>query len=58
MGKIILTFFVFYTFFHLGIRAVAALTDSEKLSLKKTVAFSILCSVLTLTTLTTIVVLF
>ena len=58
MTKIILTFFIFYTVFHVGIHAFKSLTDSEKWSLTKTVAYSIMCSVLTVATLTTIVILF
>lgn len=58
MIKIILTFFVFYTVFHVGIQTIRSLTDSEKWSLTKTVAYSMLCSALTIATLTTIVILF
>ena len=58
MAKVILSFFVFYFIFHIGIHAFRSLTDSEKWSLTKTVFYSILCSVLTIATLTTIVILF
>lgn len=58
MAKVIISFFVFYSIFHIGIHAFRALTDSEKWSLTKTVFYSILCSVLTIATLTTIVILF
>lgn len=58
MIKLILTFLVVYSIFHLGIHAFRALTNSEKWSLTKTVAYSILCSTLTVATLTTIVILF
>lgn len=58
MIKTILTFIAIYAFFHLGIHTVKTLTDGERWSLTKTVIYSIICSVLTLATLTTIVILF
>ena len=58
MIKLILTFFVVYVFFHLGLHAFVALPRSDKWCLTKTVAYSIMCSVLTVAILTTIVILF
>mgnify|MGYP003346164386 FL=1 len=58
MIKLIVTFIVAYTIFHIGIHTFISLSDADKWSLTKTVAYSILCSLITIVTLTTIVILF
>lgn len=56
--KIIANFFVFWAFIMVGIIAFRAMTNKERWTLVKTLAFSAGCAILTLVVLTTIVILF
>lgn len=58
MIRILLSFFVMTAFFWFGIESFRKATGKQKWQLTKTVAYSILCSVLSIIVLTTIVILF
>jgi|694.fasta_scaffold33477_10 hypothetical protein len=58
MIRLIIAFVVLYGFFHVGIDFLRLLNEQEKLSLTKTVVYSIICSLLTVITLTIFVILF
>lgn len=58
MIRIILAFVLLYALFHTGIDFFRSLNRQEKLSLTKTVIYSIMCSALTVGTLFIFVILF
>lgn len=58
MTKILIMFFGLFFSFYFGILAFRALSGLEKLQLAKTVLYSALCTVLSIVTMTTIVILF
>ena len=58
MFKIILAYFAVFGLFYFGITAFRACTGKEKLELAKLVAYSVLCSVLTVITLALFVITF
>lgn len=58
MIRIILAFFVVFGMFYFGIEAVRHMTGREQWTLVKTVAYSLMCAVLTVATLAVIVLTF
>lgn len=58
MIKIVLAFIVVFGIFFLGIKSVREMTGMEQWALTKYVIYSILCSLLTLSVLISIVVIF
>ena len=58
MVKMIIAFLLLFVIFYTGIEIVRKLTGKEKWVLTKTLLYSILCAVLTISVLILIVVLF
>lgn len=58
MIRILLAFFVVFGFYYFGITAFRSLTGKEKWELTKLVIYSIICTVLTIITLTIFVLTF
>jgi hypothetical protein len=58
MIKIWLAFIVVFGIFFFGIKAIREMTGMEQWALTKYLAYSILCSVLTLSVLVSIVIIF
>ncbi len=58
MSKMILGFLFIFTCVFFGIQIVRDLTKSEKLSLTKLLAYSIVCTVMTMVVVTAIVLIF
>jgi hypothetical protein len=58
MIKVILAFILLFVLFFMGIKFAQNMTGKEALVLTKIVGYSILCSVLTISVLISIVVLF
>lgn len=58
MPRAILTFIILFAAFHFGINAWRAMTGRDQWVLVKSIGYSILCSALTIVTLTFFVVLF
>ncbi len=58
MIKLILAFFIVFAFFFIGLKMVRSMSNKEKWNLTKLAIYSILCSVLTISTLTFIVFIF
>ena len=58
MGKLIFVFLVVFAIFFVSIKVFQKLSGKEKWQLTKIATYSILCSLLTIASLTTIVVLF
>lgn len=58
MIKIFIMFAIVFAICYFGINAYRKLTGEEKLSLTKVVAYSILCSVVSVSVLAAIVILF
>jgi len=58
MIKVILAFILLFVLFFMGIKFAQNITGKEALVLTKIVGYSILCSVLTISVLISIVVLF
>ena len=58
MVKILLAFVVIFVLFFLGIKVIRNMTGRSAIALTKIVAYSIICSLLTITVLVGIVILF
>lgn len=58
MMKIVTTFAIVFAIVFFGIQGFRALTGKEKLAVGKLLAYSAVCSAITLAILTTIVILF
>ena len=58
MSKLVLLFLIVFAVFFIGIKVFQQLSGKEIWQLTKIVGYSILCSLLTMATLTVIVVLF
>ena len=58
MSKMILGFLFIFTCVFFGIQIVRDLTKSEKLGLTKLLAYSIVCTVMTMVVVTSIVLIF
>lgn len=58
MARIILAFLAVFGFYYFGITAFRSLTGKEKWELTKLVIYSIICTVLTIITLTIFVITF
>lgn len=58
MIRIILAFVVIFGLFFFGIKSLRALTGKEKWQLTKLLGYSILCSLLTITAMISLVILF
>jgi hypothetical protein len=58
IGRAILTFLILFGAFYFGINSWRAMAGKDQWELAKAVLYSIICSVLTLVTLTIFVILF
>ena len=58
MARGVLAFLTFFFLFYVGINAFRATTGQEKLNLLKQLIYSLVCTIMTLSVLTFIVVLF
>jgi hypothetical protein len=58
MSKLVLAFIIFTALFWFGIEVFRKMSGKEKWKLTKVVAYSTLCSILAIATLTLIVILF
>ena len=58
MSKMILAFIMIFLFFTVGIKSFVDMSKSEKMSLTKWLAYSIVCSVVTVVVIAGIVLIF